>query len=573
MANAEGMKTQPISAGPWIPTVVSGLVFGLLTLSVYSQSGLLAPGITSDEPFNARQGLYLTESLRDFGLGLLSPESWFEVFNSELHLPDHPPLGRLAIGIAHAAFPTPSGDTLTIPLDPDASPPRLLSYTSARMASVTWFAMTVLIATRWLKLRLPGWVAFAFGLSMLAMPRLIGHAQLASLETCVGFWFSWTVLVLAGSSHSDLPTRRMAVKAGILLGFALLSKIQGVLLLPPVCLWMMWRWRFRGILSAMMVVGTAGLVFIAGWPWLWQDSLEKLIAYFARTTDRIPLQVWYANQQWTDTEVPWHFPWTMLALTVPTGITALSLIGCWTGIKLPSRSSEDRSDFCWAVRLIVMVVGTVLLTFTCPGIAVYDADRLFLVVQPLLTVLAGIGMFQLLAVPSRKLRLPSLICGLLLLSSASWEGWLGWQQQPCLLSAYNQLAGGIRGAEAAGMELDYWGQSFTDDFLGKVAKTLPESSTVDVVPVAHPILIEELELRFRRNFGRNISVRPLDHGNWSDVRHILSFRRQADLPWFLRNRDLPGGLEALVDYRQSSVRLAVLLRVSPDRISPDHPPR
>src|SRR5579862_2496394 len=72
------------------------------------------PGLTIDETFNVQEGVRLVEGLRAWALGLISGESIIslrEIFGDErdikgqapigYHLADHPPLGRIWLGLWH----------------------------------------------------------------------------------------------------------------------------------------------------------------------------------------------------------------------------------------------------------------------------------------------------------------------------------------------------------------------------------------------------------------------------------------------------------------------------------------
>ena len=58
---------------------------------------------------------------------------------------------------------------------------------------------------------------------------------------------------------AEKPTHQRLFLAAFCLGLALLTKIQAVLLVPPVMVWMLWNWRWKGILP-LLVWGGAGLL-------------------------------------------------------------------------------------------------------------------------------------------------------------------------------------------------------------------------------------------------------------------------------------------------------------------------
>ncbi|MFV0443072.1 MAG: ArnT family glycosyltransferase, partial [Planctomycetaceae bacterium] len=276
---AEGTRPQrdPSAFSRWCGRLVPVLI-ALLTFLVIRPSldavgeqpdSADAPGLTLDEIFNIQTGVYLWRSLVLEGPGYFTPDGAERIYRQPQANPDHPPLGRLAIGAAHDLI-------APIPADPALATP--YSVRAARHASALLFALTVWLvssyATRWAGLG-AGLVA---ALSLALMPRVFGHAHLAALETAIGLTFTWTVLYvadrwcqsdLANSPRDSLPRWRVVVIAGVLLGFALLTKIQAILLPIPIGLWALWQWHWRAI-PRLLVFGLVGVaVFFLGWPWLW----------------------------------------------------------------------------------------------------------------------------------------------------------------------------------------------------------------------------------------------------------------------------------------------------------------
>lgn len=531
------------------------------------------PGLTSDETFNLRQGVDLAVSLRQYGLGMADPASIREIFAPPRHLPDHPPLGRWVLGFSHDALRSYHGaDDQTVHL------------AWARMGSAVLFSLTVFAvgcaAGRWYGMA-AGAVA---ALSLMLTPRLFGHAHLAALETCIGLTFTLTVLHLAARWNRDCPHNRVAAVTGLLLGLALLSKIQAVLLPPLIVVVALLRWRIRGIRPLGVCGATAAAVFFAGWPWLWLNPLHNTWTYFGRATERISVRTWYLGEALIDTHVPWHYPWVMFAATLPAAYLVLGLMGLVARGRLqnhaaPTVSSElptsshtaDNQVSGWREAVVGLAIVGVLLLFSIPGTAVYDGVRLFLVIFPLWSILVARGAVQL----EMKLRLrwgltPIRRAGVRMLLAVVLitPAWQLAQIGPCYLSFYNELCGGVAGAERHGLELNYWGDAMSARFMRQIPDVVDEASTIDVVPVAHPAFLAELQTANPQLAEHRIQLRPLDHRQWDQVRYVLSFRRMADLPPFLRDR-----VEAqpLLEVRRDGVRLSALHRINPALIDPDAP--
>lgn len=478
--------------GPLIVSVLT-LVAVLVTLDpASSRPGLpQGPGITLDESFNVQMGVYLVESLRNYGLGMLDPQSLEEIFGNPAYNPDHPPIGRLWLGVFHklsrTMAPINSGDHPFVTIH-------------ARAGSAIAFSLTVLLTGVFVTRRWGQLAGVTSSVCLAVMPRAFGHAHLASLETFMGL--TWTLAVLgtihvwtrhAGSnagndqdSESDshsltvTPDDRNSMLNGLLIGLALLTKMQAILLPPLIFVWAIWHWGHSAIRPLLVTLTSTAIVFFAGWPWLWLDFPTHPAEYFGRTTGRISLNVWYLGQVFQDVDTPWHYPWIMTLVTVPLGTTGLAAFGTWKNRHRLLRTP--------ATGLVLGSVIAPLVLFSLPGVAVYDGARLFLVVCPGIAILAGIG-----AVPvtdwlrERKLSVRVIFGSFLALQCIGIT-----TTSPYYLSYYNAAVGGTRGAAWLGFETTYWGDSFSRRFLDKL-KSTAGVNVVQVAPVLHQFQLRELE--------------------------------------------------------------------------------
>lgn len=554
-----------------------------------------APGLTLDEIFNIQTGAYLWRSLVLEGPSYFTPSGADRVFKHPLANPDHPPLGRLAIGAAH---------DLLRPLLVRTAPEIPYSVLSARYASVLMFAVTVWLvgsyAARWYG-AIAGVVA---SLSLVLMPRAFGHAHLAALETAIGLTFTWTVLYVADrwtanivdrppsalrGAETSLPAWMVVTLAGVLLGLALLTKIQAILLPIPIGLWACWQWRWRAI-PRMLVFGVVGVaVFFLGWPWLWLDPLGHTLQYLGRTTDRPTLYCYYLGQRFADVDVPWHYSGMMFLATVPVGLHVLGFWGLWRRVLSPW-TAHGSIGHDPRISLIAGVLLFALMFFALPGITVYDGDRLFLVVFPLWSVLVGAGASTLqsgsaasriasapgqsstdavaqkrpgpdgsrLAGQGRERRLsPSAVTVALLAVAGIGEGvWGLVTLHPCHLSYYNLAVRGLSGADHCGFEPTYWRDSFTRRFLDDVAQAVPPGSMLYIAPVLHPANRIDLPLLspILQQHGLQTDAYDNHDPTKAGMRYVLVFRRHAD-PW-ASLEPAPPGAQLLCEVRRHGVQLA-----------------
>lgn len=485
------------------------------------------PGLTLDEGFNAEEGVRLAAGLKAWVQGTLT---WQEVFGKEeqlganpplgYHLADHPPLGRIWMGVWH------EGCSKVLAKPGDSSRVVVVAY--ARLGSASAFGLLLFLVgfstARWYG-TFAGVVA---ALSLLLMPRVFGHAHLAALETMMNLIYTAAILSVAAwwkssPGTSPSPPRFLAVVlAGFLWGLALLTKIQAVLIGPPVVLWALWHWRWRAIFP-LLVWGLVGLtVFFAGWPWLWFDPRNHALDYFRSTTNRATLYAWYFGERYADVNVPWHYPFVMFLTTIPVGLLLLGFCGIFgRETRSPAQGGDGRLPLLVAAGMFPLVL------FAVPGVAVYDGERLFLVSFPLFAIPIGLGtamVWRWLTLRWNAGRRTLVLMGFLLLQTVGL-----WTLSPCYLSYYNLLIGGVPGGNELGMETNSWGDSLTRTLWEEVVRTVPKGSTVHVTPVVHPLQLAFLDSQLPELKAKQITLAPCIPERTDEATYLVLFERQADL--------------------------------------------
>ncbi|MDZ7618864.1 MAG: hypothetical protein U1E05_17810, partial [Patescibacteria group bacterium] len=364
------------------------------------------------------------------------------------------------------------------------------------------------------------------------------------------------------------------VLAGVVWGLAMLVRLHGVLLLPPIALWLGWHcgafrhlpWRKAvtgGLVplrlrwaSAWFLAGVTTLVL--GWPWLWLDPARNLSRYLLSGAGRHAVHVYYLGQVWADRDVPWHYPLLMFAWTVPLGLLALGICGWAAWLRHPIGRCDAlpdgiRGDF----GLIALAGSFLLVVFAWPGVPVYDGVRLFLPVFPLWAVFAGLGAKWLSrcwreadgpGVGGRDRRglgrpLPHAarvgVIGLVVLLQGS--GLILYH--PCQTSYYNLLAGGLRGAECLGLEVTYWGDAVRESLLAEAARRAPGQ------PVLYGPNLAPFQAPAVAMSSPSLATSETAIVGWDDARpetasecrYALVYRRRADLgpvEWVLSHGEL-----------------------------------
>ena len=485
----------------WYSLLASVLAFLLVLFTLDD------PGLTVDEPLDVAPGRQYLQLLSQSGMRFWSPQ----VINATyVNNREHPPLGRWLLGLSSVLF-EPMEAQIRGP-DPSG-----LYVRSGRVAPAFAFGLIMLLVVRWAGKVGGPQAALGAGLSLLFMPRLFAHAHLAVLDTFVAM--TWTSAFLAQVNACEVRSWKSWAGATGLTALALLTKLHGWLLFPAILIWLLVRrpgWATTLYLALAMLV--AVLLFFIGWPWLWIDPVGRLGDFFRTGVARLPIRVLYFGKVYQDMEIPWHYPWFYSAVTVPIGVLLLGLVG---GVRsLQTRAFDPRP------MALLLAIGFWLILFSTK-VPVYDGERLYLPVFPLLAILAGLGFASLWD----RLRVSwarAILAGVLIIQGVGLITY-----HPFQLSYFNLLVGGLPGAERLGLELTYWGDAVDDRLLDRLAELAPRGATVARVPTLAPN--QGIFATTRPLFRKEIIIQDQEQRNRSDW--LVIDRRTAywpeELPKFL----------------------------------------
>ena len=454
----EQASSKEVAAG-WTVGRIAWVLGGCAAMAVLLT--LADPGITVDEPLDVRPGRTYLATLKAKGWGFWQSAVIDAVYRDNA---EHPPLGRWLLGIASTL-----GQPFEILLRGGPDPVGVYVITGRAAPEGAFGVLVGMIALTAGRQsgRVAGLVA---GVSLMLMPRVFAHAHLAALDTLIAVFWCIALLGFVGASRQNRLIPAMG-GAGLLWGLALLTKIHAWFLPPVAILWAFSQLPRRRALAALLIWGGVGLlVFYAGWPWLWANPVARLAAYLGTGVHRVSIRVEYFGTIYADRDVPWHYPWVYFLATVPVGLLGLA---AWGAI----RGWSDR-DLRATTRLWVGSIVLFLALFST-NVAVYDGERLLLVVFPFLALLVGQGFWLLWRAGQRGRR------GVLITVLALQATGVIWFH-PFGLSYYNALVGGLPGAERLGLELTYWTDAVDDVLLDRLADQAQASDAVAMVPTLAP---------------------------------------------------------------------------------------
>ncbi|NOZ29830.1 MAG: hypothetical protein GXP39_17520 [Chloroflexi bacterium] len=517
----------------WIALALALFVFLLLFMT----EGTVAVGW--DEPIYAENGERIVLWLGTFLRGLARADLSEALDPTAIGLSfglnnEHPPIAKAISGLGWAF----TRRWLPLPTAHRVGP----------MAMAAALAALIYIAVRQAGAGRPG--AILGAAALMGMPRLFFHAHIAELDLpAAATWFFATWVFWRLSDRRDAWAW---LGSGLAFGLALSTKISNVLIPIGLGLWVLAdrqrrkRWDLWGRLALMPVLGLATV--IALFPWLWTETIPKLIRW-ARffTVSHYEIYQYYLGK--TYLELPWHYPYVIVAATTPILLLALTVLGATRAFRPgPGRSAAT----LWLIHAGIMVAW-----FTRPGSRAFDSDRLLMPTYVFLAPLAGLGLDALLRwlqshhasritqyatrntqyasrVTYCVLRNPILLILIALAPSAVAIA----QLHPFELAYYSELVGGVRGAHRLKLETIYWATTYRAALPELNARAQP-GATVWVMPNSWDVLYYYQKAGLLRD--DLVMVRPPGWGSFYDdsgVNWVEGSIEEADF--------------AIIEYRQTT---------------------
>lgn len=357
-------------------------------------------GITWDEPIHFRNGDQYAAWLAQPIFG--DKDKFFRVTTEDVH----PPFRKLMAGLTHNL--------------------QILDNTRGYRISALLFVFPFITLFTYVAI---GQFGFTIGILVPLMfsflPHVLYLTPLVTMDYAIAaLWFIAVITAVKGMKNYFWLT-----VSGIATGLTLLTKLHGYLLFVP--LFVIWIMYSKQLARLAYLVGIAIATYVAGWPWLWTEPFAHLREYFQIQTAHgsVPVLLLGSIYEFA----PWWYTPLMFLATTPALILVLSFIGAL------------RAD-----KLLLFNALYPIVFFSLPGVYRYDWVRLFLPAFPFVALLAGKGISLL----SKNLRIAVYLlwCATLFYSVIRIHPWES--------SYYNELVGGIAGANRLGFETEYWGNAY-----------------------------------------------------------------------------------------------------------------
>jgi len=356
---------------------------------------------------------------------------------------EHPPLPKLLGGMTTYLFHEKLNLRNTIP--------------SFRLATLIFVFFSTYFLFQFLQELVDFKIALIATASFFFLPRVFFHSHLGAMDyPMTSLW-----LMVIYTYWKGVRDRKWIILSSILLGFALLTKVNALFIyIPLLFYWLLFHYGelrsivqkksgerlnlFSKIIPFFII---PPIIFIAFWPWLWKDTFQRVTDYFSFHMHHAVVYVYYLGTQYPI--APWHYPWVLTFITVPLLILALFFIG-WISIMFHPNKTN-------VFLLFNALFPLILISF--PSVPKYDGVRLFLPAFPFICMIAGMGIQQIFLFAQRfkfaRLSYFILVCLFALTVYSSIV-----KVHPYQSSYFNELVGGVDGAAEKGFELEYWGNAY-----------------------------------------------------------------------------------------------------------------
>jgi hypothetical protein len=338
----------------------------------------------------------------------------------------------------------------------------------------------------------------------------------------------WGVALLTDvAENPEHPRRQTVVLLGLAAGLALGVRIGAILLLGYLgCVLAVvaaqrvaggWRpalaFAVRAAVSIVLpVVIIAWAVMLLFWPYAQVDPIANPIdayQHFAHRSADIAT-LYFGSNVGGDYQPPLYLP-VYLLLKLPDVVLAVLVVSILLGFWRLARRQWPRRPLRFLPLLLALAVPLAYVLATDPPL--YDAERHFLFLLPLLAVVAGLGLnevFLRLSRPVARGALAAVIAAGCAVQVADMV-----RLHPYEYAFFNDLVGGVAGA-AGRFETEYWGEALTEA-ADALAARLAQDKATD--PVAVYLCGEPHSIAERLP----PSVRLVEE--WEDARYYLSTTR------------------------------------------------
>lgn len=415
------------------------------------------PGLTWDEPAYIGAGRIYCEGIRE--LRFLDISLWEANW-------EHPPIAKYLIGLSLSIL----------------EPLGFSEVAAARVPNTILGSLTCLLLYLFLRDAYEESTAILASLLLSYIPNFFAHTRYAALDAPETFFVVFSIY--AFQKWIKIRRLRWMFISAVLCGLALAVKISAISLPLILLTWfLLVQWHrdrriktmFKSLVFMISFVLLAFAFFFLSWPLLWINP-KFIIRYLNFHIYHFNIPVYYLGEVYQ--RAPWHYPFVMLFVTIPAGVSLAAVSGSFYALKNALKRKRDEIS----ILLLMWLMLTLLRVSISYG---YDGVRLFLDALPPFSSLAAIGITQLNALLCGFIKLFSrdfqkIISSILPLLLIASEIYACTITHPYETSYYNELVMAFDGTKL--FEKTYWGEVYKEVVEWLEAKSPGANVVVPIAP-------------------------------------------------------------------------------------------
>lgn len=343
-----------------------------------------------------------------------------------------------------------------------------------RMGSALAFALMLIFIYMWCFEEIGRLPSLFSVLSLALMPKIFGHAHIAATETISSLIFLITLILF----RKGLSSLFFSILFGICFGIALATKINAFFLPVVFIIYAFIYNRKKSYRNFYSMIFISPAVMLLIWPWLWGDPFVKLIKYINFYLNHQYTALFYFGKKYNYGNIlaPISYPMTLTLLSIP----ALFLPFIFAGILkvfFKIRTFDFGFFVLWAALAQLGIA-------SLPRSPKYDDVRLFIHIFPYIAILSGIGFGAILNIIPSPTKIKgaasyrTIISIIFIIFFMIYGCYNITKIHPYELSYFNELIGGISGADEKGMEITYWGEAVNEQVAKDINELIPDGAKV-----------------------------------------------------------------------------------------------
>ena len=244
-------------------------------------------------------------------------------------------------------------------------------------------------------------LAIISSLTLALLPRYFGHLHNNMKDIPQATLFTLSLFLFY--RYHNRPVFRNLLSVILALSLSLLTKINAVFIPLIVAFWYLLPFHLssfkKRIKTLAIPLSSAFILMFLFWLIIWDHPVDRFfesISTYTTSTTNMPV-LYFGKIYYSGVNIPWHYPFGMLAVTTPLPILIFFIIGLFILIK----SMKNRNKSSWLIFLWFFIP---LLRFLKPQMLVIDDIRHFMEIVFPLSVISGIGIVQTMLLLKKAVR-------------------------------------------------------------------------------------------------------------------------------------------------------------------------